>query len=245
MLRTERERQLDWKPTHGQCTGNPLIEMESIVKVFKSSAGEFTALKGVTACFYEGEFVSVVGKSGSGKSTLVNMITGIDHPTSGTVKIGDVMVHKLSESKMSRWRGRNLGIVFQFFQLLPMLTLLENVMLPMDFCGVYDPEERADKAMALLEMVDLEDYAHSLPYAVSGGQQQSTAVARALANDPPILLADEPTGNLDSKSAERVFEIFTGLVERGKTILMVTHDPGLASRTGRVLSIVDGELSSP
>jgi putative ABC transport system ATP-binding protein len=245
MLRTEKESQLKWQARNGQCSGTPLIEMDQIVKVFKSSAGEFTALKGVTACFYEGEFVSVVGKSGSGKSTLVNMITGIDHPTSGTVRIGDVMVHKLSESRMSQWRGRNLGIVFQFFQLLPMLSLLENVMLPMDFCKMYAPEERPDRAMALLEMVDLKDYAHSLPYAVSGGQQQSTAVARALANDPPILIADEPTGNLDSKSAERVFEIFAELVERGKTVLMVTHDHGLASRTGRVLSIVDGELTSP
>lgn len=244
MLRTEKDRQVDWNAPNGKCAGTPFIEMSEILKAFKSSAGEFTALKGVTACFYEGEFVSVVGKSGSGKSTLVNMITGIDHPTSGTVRIGDVMVHKLSESRMSQWRGRNLGIVFQFFQLLPMLSLLENVMLPMDFCGMYSPEERPERAMALLELVELQDYAHSLPYAVSGGQQQSTAIARALANDPPIVIADEPTGNLDSKSAERVFDIFTGLMERGKTILMVTHDHALASRTQRVLTIADGELSS-
>jgi putative ABC transport system ATP-binding protein len=244
MLRTEKDRQVDWRAQDGQCSGTPLIEMSGIEKVFKSSAGEFTALKGVTACFYEGEFVSVVGKSGSGKSTLVNMITGIDHPTHGTVRIGEVMVHKLSESKMSQWRGRNLGIVFQFFQLLPMLSLLENVMLPMDFCNMYDPQERPDRAMDLLDLVELKDYAHSLPYAVSGGQQQSTAIARALANDPPIMIADEPTGNLDSKSAERVFEIFTGLVERGKTVLMVTHDHMLASRTQRVLMITDGELSN-
>jgi putative ABC transport system ATP-binding protein len=243
MIRTEKDRQMDWKAREVHCPGTPLIEMNDILKVFKSSAGEFTALKGVTACFYEGEFVSVVGKSGSGKSTLVNMITGIDHPSKGTVRIRDVMVHKLSESRMSQWRGRNLGIVFQFFQLLPMLTLLENVMLPMDFCNIYTPDERPNRAMELLELVDLKNYAHSLPYAVSGGQQQSTAIARALANDPPIIIADEPTGNLDSKSAERIFEIFSSLVDRGKTVLMVTHDHGLASRTQRVLMIADGELS--
>jgi ABC-type lipoprotein export system ATPase subunit len=222
--------------------GEPFIRMDNILKVFKSSAGEFTALKNVNAEFYQGEFVSIVGKSGSGKSTLANMITGIDHPTSGSVCIGDVCVHELGESKMSVWRGRNLGIVFQFFQLLPMLTLLENVILPMDFANQYAPGERTERALALLELVGLRQYAGKLPAAVSGGQQQAAAVARALANDPPVLIADEPTGNLDSVTAEAVFSIFTGLAQQGKTILMVTHDSSLAKRTGRTLIISDGEL---
>lgn len=220
----------------------PLIEMKDIVKVYKTGAGDFPALKDITVCFYQGEFVSVVGKSGSGKSTLANMITGIDHPTAGSVRINGTFVHNLNESRMSAWRGRNLGIVFQFFQLLPMLTLLENVMLPMDFCNVYDPAEREEHAMDLLALVGLKDVADHLPAAVSGGQQQSAAVARALANDPPIIIADEPTGNLDSRSADSVFQIFIDLARQGKTILMVTHDQALAQRTDRVLLLADGEL---
>jgi putative ABC transport system ATP-binding protein len=230
----------------GACEENPgsppLIEMRGIVKIFKSAAGDFTALKGIDACFHQGEFVSVVGKSGSGKSTLANMITGIDHPTSGSVRINGTYVHNLSENDMSVWRGRNLGIVFQFFQLLPMLSLLENVMLPMDFCDMYEASQREQRALELLQLVGLKDYADQLPAAVSGGQQQSAAVARALANDPPILIADEPTGNLDSRAAEGVFQIFTQLAEQGKTIVMVTHDRALARRTHRSLLLVDGEL---
>ncbi len=219
-----------------------LIEMRDIVKVFRTPAGEFPALKGVSACFYQGEFVSVVGKSGSGKSTLVNMLTGIDHPTSGEVRVEERPIHNLSENQMSLWRGRNLGIVFQFFQLLPTLTLLENVMLPMDFASVYEPRQRPERALALLRRVGLEDFADKLPGAVSGGQQQAAAVARALANDPPIVIADEPTGNLDSRTADEVFSIFTALVEQGKTVIMVTHDASLARRTGRMLLLCDGEL---
>jgi len=184
------------------------IEMRNIVKTFETSVGDFTALKDITVGFDRGEFVSIVGRSGSGKSTLVNMLTGIDHPTSGEVKIGDTYVHKLNESQMARWRGRNLGIVFQFYQLLPMLSLLENVMLPMDFGEMYVPAEREKRAMELLDMVGLADIAHKMPSAASGGQQQSAAVARALANDPPLIVADEPTGNLDSRSVETVFHIF-------------------------------------
>jgi ABC-type lipoprotein export system ATPase subunit len=224
------------------CPGEPLISMNQIVKTFKTPAGDFTALKGVQACFYRGEFVSVVGKSGSGKSTLVNMLTGIDHPTSGSVRIGDTFVHSLDENKMSIWRGKNLGIVFQFFQLLPMLSLLENVVLPMDLCNMYAPEERERRAMDLLQLVGLENFAHQLPAAVSGGQQQSAATARALANDPPILIADEPTGNLDSRTAESVFKLLTDLVSQGKTVIMVTHDGSLAKRTSRSMIISDGEL---
>ena len=220
----------------------PLIEMKGIVKTFKTGAGDFTALTGVDVCFYEGEFVSAVGKSGSGKSTLVNMLTGIDHPTSGTVRVGETYIHQLTEGQMSIWRGRNLGIIFQFFQLLPTLSILENVMLPMDFAKVIPFQEREARAMQLLEMVGLEDYAHDLPTEVSGGQQQSAAIARALANDPPIIIADEPTGNLDSRSADAVFQIFSDLAGQGKTIIMVTHDSNLAKRTDRMMLLSDGEL---
>jgi putative ABC transport system ATP-binding protein len=219
--------------------------MVDIVKTFKNAAGEFTALNKVSACFFPGEFVSVVGKSGSGKSTLVNMITGIDHPTSGTVRVDETYVHNLSENDMSVWRGKNLGIVFQFFQLLPTLTLLENVMLPMYLSGFYPPAEREGRALDLLRLVGLESFADKLPAAVSGGQQQSAAIARALANDPPILIADEPTGNLDSRTADDVFDLFAGLIDRGKSILMVTHDINLAARTRRTLLISDGELVNP
>lgn len=228
-----------------RCRDEALIEMRDIVKTFKTADAEFTALKGVTACFFKGEFVSIVGKSGSGKSTLANMLTGIDHPTSGSVRVADTYIHKLSENEMSRWRGKNLGIVFQFFQLMPILTLLENVMLPMAFCNNCGAVEREKRAMMLLDLVGLASMADKLPAAVSGGQQQSAAIARALANDPPILIADEPTGNLDSRSADEVFDIFTNLVEEGKTILMVTHDPGLAQRTHRTLLLSDGELINP
>jgi putative ABC transport system ATP-binding protein len=222
---------------------NPsLIQMYDIVKTYKTSAGDFNALKNINACFYPHEFVSVVGKSGSGKSTLANMITGIDRPTSGTVRINSTDIHAMSESERSIWRGRNLGIVFQFFQLLPMLSLLENVLLPMDFCNVYAPSERERRAMELLELVGLQDYADQLPAAVSGGQQQSAAIARALANDPPIIIADEPTGNLDSRAAEAMFEVFKDLSRQGKTIVMVTHDAALAQRSDRSLLLSDGEL---
>jgi len=218
------------------------IDMRDIVKTFNTSVGDFTALKDVTVGFDRGEFVSVVGRSGSGKSTLVNMLTGIDHPTSGEVRIGDTYVHRLNESRMARWRGRNLGIVFQFYQLLPMLSLLENVVLPMDFGEVYAPAEREKRAMELLNRVGLADMAHKMPSAASGGQQQSAAIARALANDPPLIVADEPTGNLDSRSVETVFHIFEELAQQGKTIIVVTHDEGLADRASRKLVIADGQI---
>lgn len=233
------------EPNSSPQAAEPLVEIDNVVKIFHTPAGEFPALRGVSAKFYPGEFVSIVGKSGSGKSTLANMITGIDHPTSGTVKVGGVELHKLSESDMSIWRGRNLGIVFQFFQLLPMLTLLENVLLPMDFAGMLPPGQREERGMELLRLVGLEAEADHLPANVSGGQQQTAAIARALANDPPLLIADEPTGNLDSRTAESVFEVFTNLVAGGKTILMVTHDPSLAARTTRILHIADGVLVDP
>jgi len=248
MLHKMRTRPVNSSPESGDSlsptVGNtpPLIEMKGLVKIFKTPAGDFPALKGIDASFYRGEFVSVVGKSGSGKSTLVNMVTGMDHPSAGSVLIEGTCIQTLSESQMAAWRGRNLGIVFQFFQLLPMLSLLENVMLPMDFCNLYDPAEREARAMELLRLVGLGDYAEKLPTAISGGQQQSAAIARALANDPPIIIADEPTGNLDSRTADSVFRIFTDLMGQGKTIVMVTHDSSLAERTSRTLLIVDGLL---
>jgi ABC-type lipoprotein export system ATPase subunit len=223
--------------------GKPsLIQLRNIVKTFSNAAGNFTVLKNVSADFYPAEFVGVIGKSGSGKSTLINMITGIDRPTSGEVIIDDQEVHRMSENQLAIWRGRKLGIVFQFFQLLPMLSLVENIMLPMDFCGVYLPWERRKRALELLEMVEMQDHANKLPSEISGGQQQRVAIARALSNDPPIILADEPTGNLDSRTAEVIFGIFESLVQQGKTVLMVTHDSSLARRVTRTLLIADGEI---
>jgi putative ABC transport system ATP-binding protein len=216
--------------------------MKDITKIFHTGGIDFVALNNISVDFYAGEFISVVGKSGSGKSTLANMLTGIDHPTQGSVTLAGIPIHNLKESPMSIWRGKNLGIVFQFYQLLSTLTLVENVMLPMDFCSTYPQTDREPRARDLLDMVGLADFADKLPAAVSGGQQQTAAIARALANDPPILIADEPTGNLDSKTAEAVFELFSNLVVKGKTVVMVTHDPGLAARTDRVVHIHDGRL---
>jgi putative ABC transport system ATP-binding protein len=226
---------------NGSGQGDAMIEMHGIVKTFKNAAGEFTALKGIDLIIDRGEFVSIVGKSGSGKSTLLNMITGIDHPTKGQMVIGGMDIYTgVTESQRSRWRGRNLGIVFQFFQLLPMLTLLENVMLAMDFAEMYDFDERPGRALEMLKLVALEKFANKLPVLVSTGQQQLAAIARALACNPPLLVADEPTGNLDSKSAGGIIDLFEELSHRGKTVLMVTHDPSLTSRTTRNLTIADG-----
>lgn len=219
-----------------------LITLRKIVKTFDTPAGQFRALKGIDLQVKAGEFVAVVGKSGSGKSTLINMITGIDRPSGGEVVVASTPVHTLTENQIARWRGRTVGVVFQFFQLLPTLTVLENVMLPMDFCHMYTPNERRRRAINLLEQVDMGDQADKLPTAISGGQQQRAAIARALANDPPILIADEPTGNLDSRTADSVFQLFRQLVNSGKTILMVTHDDELAHRVTRTVTIADGEI---
>lgn len=188
------------------------------------------------------EFVAVIGKSGSGKSTLVNMISGIDRPSTGEVFVDETPIHRLNEGQLAVWRGKSLGVIFQFFQLLPSLTVVENVMLPMDFCNMYAPRERFDRAMSLLEHVGIAEHAHKLPSATSGGQQQRAAIARALANDPPIILADEPTGNLDSRTADQVFNLFSTLVQESKTILMVTHDKDLAKRVTRAVTVADGEI---
>jgi len=219
-----------------------LIKLNTVIKAYKTDAGDFLALKGVNLTIGTGEFVGVIGKSGSGKSTLINMIAGIDRPTKGEIFIGGTPIHKLGEGKMAKWRGRNLGIVFQFFQLLPMLTVAENVMLPMDFCNFMGSGERRRRALSLLEQVGVAQHANKLPNMLSGGEQQRVAIARALANDPPIILADEPTGNLDSKTAEMVFHLFEGLVDDGKTIVMVTHDHDLVQRVKRTVIIADGEI---
>jgi putative ABC transport system ATP-binding protein len=219
-----------------------LIEITNVFKSFKSPAGEVTVLKNVNLGFENGEFVCIVGKSGSGKSTLLNMITGIDHPTSGFVNINGNNLHQMREGALAVWRGTNMGVVFQFFQLLPMLTILENTLLPMDFCGNLPPLEREKRAWSLLKMVNLEAYADKLPASLSGGQQQTAAIARALANDPPILVADEPTGNLDSITAQAIFQIFTQMIERGKTIIMVTHDMKIARQAHRQVILSDGEI---
>lgn len=220
----------------------PLIELRQVVKNYETAAGPFAALKGVDLQVEAGEFVAVVGKSGSGKTTLINMITGIDRPTSGEVWVGGTQVQTLSEGQIAVWRGRAVGVIFQFFQLLPTLTVIENVMLPMDFGHVYAPWERHQRAMELLEQVGLTDHAYKLPSAVSGGEQQRAAIARALANDPPLLVGDEPTGNLDSQTAEVIFNLFEDLVARGKTILMVTHDKDLSRRVKRTIILADGQI---
>jgi putative ABC transport system ATP-binding protein len=219
-----------------------LVDLHEVVKTYQSSAGTFTALKGVDLQVESGAFVSIIGKSGSGKSTLINVITGIDRPTSGKVIVDDVHIHTLSEEQIAVWRGRSIGVIFQFFQLLPTLTAVENILLAMDYGGQQPRVERPQRAMHLLELVGMADYAHRLPNSLSGGQQQCVAIARALANDPVLLTADEPTGNLDSKSAEMVFHLFENLAQAGKTILMVTHDNDLAARAQRTIKLADGRI---
>ena len=221
-----------------------LIDLHGVSKIYESEAGPCQALKDITLQVHRGEFVAVVGKSGSGKSTLINLITGIDRPTSGELWVAGSPIHKLSESKLAVWRGRSVGVVFQFFQLLPTLTVVENVMLPMDLSRSFRLGEREKRAMGLLEAVEISDQARKLPANISGGQQQRVAIARALANDPPVVVADEPTGNLDSQTSHAVVSLFEQLVERGKTVLMVTHDMDLALRAGRLVQLADGLIVS-
>lgn len=221
---------------------DPVIDLRSIVKTFQTDAGGVTVLKSIDLYVQSGEFVGVVGPSGSGKSTLLNMITGIDRPTSGEVFVGGRAIHELSENELARWRGRTVGVIFQFFQLLPTLTIVENVMLPMDFCNVYKSSERRDRALHLLDQVHIAEHADKLPSTLSGGEQQRAAIARALANDPPLIVADEPTGNLDSGTAAGVFNLFQSLVGQGKTMLVVTHDVHLSEQMERVLHLLDGRI---
>jgi putative ABC transport system ATP-binding protein len=220
-----------------------IVQVKDVVKSFPVGDGEITILKGISFEVRNAEFMSIVGPSGNGKSTLLNMITGIDRPTAGEVVVTGREVHKMSENQLATWRGEHVGIIFQFFQMLPALSLLKNIILPMDFANKYTPKERRERAMYLLEIVGLADQAHKLPSMVSGGQQQRAAIARALANDPPLVVADEPTGNLDSRTAGDVFDLFSSLVEQGKTMLMVTHDKELARQVPRVVEIIDGKIT--
>ena len=218
-----------------------VVRLENVEKVYKTKAGPFKALRGVSLQIEAGEFMAIVGPSGSGKSTLINMITGIDRPTTGEVVVTGERLTKMSENRVAKWRGRNVGVVFQFFQLLPTLTVFENVMMPMNYCGTYKGQRR-QRAMELLELVDIPDIAGKYPSQISGGQQQRAAIARALSNDPKLIVGDEPTGNLDSVSAGLIFALFEELVEKGKTIIMVTHDRDLAGKIPRVEEVRSGQL---
>jgi putative ABC transport system ATP-binding protein len=222
----------------------PIISLRGVVKAYKTPAGDFFALKGIDAEILPAEFVGIWGKSGAGKSTLVNMLSGVDHLTRGEIWVDGVAVHQLNENQAARWRGSNLGVIYQSFSLMPSLTLLENIMLAMDFAGRFSPRKSLERARELLEEVELGDHARKLPADISGGQQQRVAIARALANDPAILIADEPTGRLDTVTAETIFRIFEGLVRRGKTVVMVSHDPSFVQRYSRVLWITDGQLTA-
>ena len=219
-----------------------LIDLRDVVKTYETAAGGVTVLKDISLQVRNGEFIGVVGPSGSGKSTLLNMITGIDRPTEGEIYVGGQPVHQLSENQLARWRGKTVGVIFQFFQLLPTLTIIENVMLPMDFCNVYKRKERRERAMHFLEQVGIAEHADKLPSTLSGGEQQRAAIARAIANDPPLIVADEPTGNLDTRTAASIFALFEDLVTQGKTMVVVTHDRSLSQRMERVLHLLDGRI---
>jgi putative ABC transport system ATP-binding protein len=226
-----------------------LIQLCQVCKVYQSAAGDFTALNDITADIHAGEFVGVIGKSGAGKTTLLNMITGADTITSGEVIFNSpdgesTSIHKLTENSMAVWRGQNVGIIHQSFQLLPMLNLIDNIMLPLDFSGHFRRRISKERAVELLKLVELEEHAYKLPAYISGGQKQRVAIARSLANDPPIIVADEPTGSLDSLTAETIFEIFETLIGQGRTIIMVTHDNNLGSRFTRRLQIADGQIET-
>ncbi|UCE00706.1 MAG: ABC transporter ATP-binding protein [Chloroflexota bacterium] len=220
------------------------IHLTNLVKTYMSAAGDLTALNGINLKIFPGEFVAITGKSGAGKTTLINMITGIDRLTSGEVWVDSKPIHKLPENKLAQWRGRTMGIIYQSFHLMPNLSLIDNILLPVDLCGLYQKGESTRRAMELLTQVGLQDHAHKPPSAISGGQQQRVAIARALVNDPPIIVADEPTGRLDSVTADSIFQIFQSLADEGKTIIIVTHDPSLARQASRVIEVADGEIVS-
>ncbi len=227
-------------PKAASIPADMLIDLRAASKDYETDAGPCHALKGIDLQVQTGEFVAVVGKSGSGKSTLINLITGIDRPTAGELWVAGTPIHTLGEDALAVWRGRSVGVVFQFFQLLPTLTVVENVMLPMDLTNSFRGSEREQRAMRLLDAVEIGDQARKLPANISGGQQQRVAIARALANDPPLIVADEPTGNLDSRTAQAVVSLFERLVEQGKTVLMVTHDTDLAGHAARTVRLADG-----
>ena len=221
-----------------------MIQLRNVTKAYSRAGGASTVLHGIDLRFSRPEHVAIVGKSGSGKSTLLNMLTGIDHPTQGSVVIDGVDVHGLDEDRLARWRGKTIGIVFQFFQLIPTLTILENVLLAMDFVGVIPANERRRRATKLLEDVGIAEHADKLPAALSGGEQQRAAIARALANDPPIVIADEPTGNLDTQTAEAIQHLLARLAKAGRTVIVVTHDRAAARGFDRVVTLTDGEVES-
>ena len=219
------------------------IQLQQVSKWFESAAGRFDALKNVDLSIGQGEYVAIVGKSGSGKSTLLNMLTGIDHPSQGTVTINASVIHTLNESRLATWRGANIGIVFQFFQLIPTLSILENLLLAMDFVNVIPRTERKQRAIALLAQVGIEQHAAKLPAALSGGEQQRAAIARALANDAPILVADEPTGNLDQESGQSILQLMRDLNrDTGLTIVMVTHDENIAQQCDALVRLKGGKV---
>ncbi len=223
-------------------TAEPLISMNHVFKRYETPSGSFEALRDIDLEVRQGEFVAVVGRSGSGKSTMINVLTGIDSPSSGEIHVASTAVHTLGEEELAKWRGKNVGVIFQFFQLLPTLTVAENVMLPMDFCNTFPPAERRPRAMALLEKMGISEQADKLPADLSGGQQQRAAIARALANDPPLLVADEPTGNLDSRTSEDVVRFFSTLANEGKTVVMVTHERDLTRYFTRTVMLEDGAI---
>ena len=219
-----------------------LIRLTGVTKTHEVAGGTFHALREVNLQVKAGEFVAIIGKSGSGKSTILNMLSGIDRPTSGEIWIGDTAIHTLDQDQLAKWRGRNVGVVFQFFQLLPTLTILENVMLPMDFCNTIPSGERKGRALQLLEQVGIREQSDKLPTLLSGGQQQRAAIARALANDPALLMADEPTGNLDSRTADAILQLFKDLAASGKTIIMVTHERDFTQWVSSVVKLADGQV---
>jgi putative ABC transport system ATP-binding protein len=224
--------------------GAPIIQLRRVTKTYQTGAKVFTALNDIDLNICQGEFTAVVGRSGSGKSTLINMITGIDEPTSGEVMVAGTPIHQLNQEQLAIWRGKNVGVVFQFFQLLPTLTIAENLMLPMDFCNTYPVRQRRERALHLLEKVGIVDQSDKLPADLSGGQQQRAAIARALANDPQLIVADEPTGNLDSQTTDAVMQLFADLAAEGKTVVMVTHERDLAHFFNRFITLVDGRIAA-
>jgi len=224
---------------------NPLIDIRGVSRTYATAGKSFSALSNIDLSIDKGEFVAVVGQSGSGKSTLLGLLSGIDRPTSGEVHVAGTAVHSLPERAISRWRGKAVGIVFQFFQLLPTLTAAENVMLPMDFCSTWPLKERRTRAIALLDRLGVAAQADKLPSTLSGGEQQRVAVARALANEPTVLLADEPTGNLDSKNAEAMLELIATLAKEGQTVVMVTHDMNVRRFASRTITLADGQIVTP
>lgn len=241
-----RPNSMDNQTISTNAISSPLVELNSVSKVYESASGDFRALNNISTAILPGEFLGIIGKSGAGKSTLLNMITGVDRLTSGEVKVnvpdGTVSIHEMAEDQLALWRGRNMGVIYQSFQLLSMLTLIENIMLPMDLCGLYKRNDSRERAMEILRLVELEEHAFKTPNLISGGQQQRVAIARAIANDPHILVADEPTGSLDSLTADHIFTVFERLILKGMTIIMVTHDKSLSPRFSRHLQIIDGEL---